>query len=178
MTTVLGLACCTACKSSIWLSASFISARSRPSLSLISSSPRQSSTASAFFGQRDGLGLFGGIRFALAVKTRGKAHAVQAAVFQAVQEGIHLDGVDGAGACALVTRRLGKVADDGHTRALGQRQQVVVVFQQHNAFGCGAAGQRVVGVGVKAAAVVLPRRRGCPAPASAARPGGRPHRLR
>ena len=80
---------------------------------------------------------------------------MQAAVFQAVKEGIDLDGIDGAGACALVTRRLGKVTDDGHACACGQRQQIAVVFQQDGALGSGAAGQRVVGVGVKAAAVVF-----------------------
>ena len=80
---------------------------------------------------------------------------MQAAVFQAVKEGIDLDGVDGAGACALVTRRLGKVTDDGHACACGQRQQIAVVFQQDGALGSGAAGQRMVGVGVKAAAVVF-----------------------
>jgi len=80
---------------------------------------------------------------------------VQAAVFQAVKEGIDLDGIDGTGACALVTWRLGKVTDDGHACACGQRQQIAVVFQQDGALGSGAAGQRVVGVGVKAAAVVF-----------------------
>ena len=106
-------------------------------------------------GQGYSLGLFGGIRFALAVKAGGKAHADQAALFQAVQKGIHLDGVDRAGASALVPRCLGKVADHGNFCALGQRQQVVLVFQQHNAFGCGAAGQGVVSIRIKGAAVGL-----------------------
>ena len=106
-------------------------------------------------GQGYSLGLFGGIRFALAVKAGGKAHAGQAALFQAVQKGIHLDGVDRTGASALVPRRLGKVADHGNLGALFQRQQVVLVFQQHNAFGCSAAGQRVVGIRIKGAAVGL-----------------------
>ena len=106
-------------------------------------------------GQGYSLGLFGGIRFALAVKAGGKAHAGQAALFQAVQKGIHLDGVDRAGAGALVPRCLGKVANHGNFCALGQRQQVVLVFQQHNAFGCGAAGQGVVSVRIKGAAVGL-----------------------
>ena len=109
----------------------------------------------SLLGQRHGFGLLGGVGFALAVETGGKSYLFQPAFDPAAQQRIYLDGVDRAGACALVARGLGKVADDGNFRARRQRQQVVLVFQQHRAFGSGAAGQRVVCVGVKAAAVVL-----------------------
>ena len=68
---------------------------------------------------------------------------------------IHAGSIHRAGACALIAGRLRKITDEGHALPGLEGQQVILVFQQHHAFGGGTAGQRMMGVGVKAAAVVL-----------------------
>ena len=105
--------------------------------------------------QRGGLSLLGGIGLALPVKAGGKANAVQAAFLETFEEGVHLDGVDRAGACALIAGCLGKVTDNGHAGTGGQRQQAFLVLEQDGALCGSAACQRMVGVGVKLTAVIF-----------------------
>ena len=100
-------------------------------------------------GQCHGFGLAGVVGAALPVKTGGKAHAGKAGGFDAVQHRIHLKGVDGAGACALIPGRLGKIADDGHLLARLEGQQAALVLEQDDALRRRTAGQLVVGRGVK-----------------------------
>ena len=100
------------------------------------------------------------IGLALPVKALGVADAVQAALGKAVQKGIHLDGVDGAGACTLIAGRLGKVADDRHLFPFCKGQQAVFVLQQHDALGSSPACQCVVGVGIELAGCGVHRRLG------------------
>ena len=69
----------------------------------------------------------------------GDVHAGSA---QRVERRVHLRGIDARAARALIARRFGKVADHGNFCALGQRQQVVLVFQQHNAVGGQGTGFR------------------------------------
>ena len=102
-----------------------------------------------FPGQRHGLGLAGVVRAALTVKAGGKAHALQAALGQLLQHGIHLDGVDGAGARALIPGRLGEITYDSHPLPRFQRKQTALVLEQDHALRCRAAGQRVMRLGVK-----------------------------
>ena len=82
-----------------------------------------------FPGQRHGLGLAGVVRAALTVKAGGKAHALQAALGQLLQHRIHLDGVDGAGARALIPGRLGEITHDSHPLARFQRKQTALVLE-------------------------------------------------
>ena len=105
--------------------------------------------------QRGGLSLLSGIGLALPVKAGGKANAVQAAFLETFEEGVHLDGVDRTGACALIAGCLGKVTDNGHAGTGGQRQQAFLVLEQDGALCGSAAGQRMVGVGVKLTAVIF-----------------------
>ena len=99
--------------------------------------------------QRDGFLLQGFVGLALAVKALGIADIGQTALGQAVQEGIHLDGVDGTGTSTLIAGRLGKVTEDGDLLAFLQRQQRALVPEQNDALGSGAAGQRMMRGGVK-----------------------------
>ena len=101
--------------------------------------------------QRDGFLLQGLVGLALAVKALGIADIGQAALGQAVQEGIHLDGVDGAGTGALIAGRPGKVTKDSDFLAFLQRQQRALVPEQNDALGGSAAGQRMMRGGVKGA---------------------------
>ena len=100
------------------------------------------------------------VGLALPVKALGVADAVQAAFGKAVQKGIHLDGVDGTGACTLITGCLSKVADDRHLLPLCKGQQAVFVLQQHDALDSSPACQCVVGVGIELAGCGVHRRLG------------------
>ena len=101
----------------------------------------------------DGLLLLFGVCASLTVEAGGVTHKGDAAVvgFDAVQQSIYLERIDGAGACALIAGRLGKVADDGQLFARLQGQDAVLVLEQDDALGGGAAGQCVVGSRVKGA---------------------------
>ena len=87
-----------------------------------------------------------GVSCTLTLETGGIAHEGDAAVvgLDAVQQGVHLQGVDGAGACALIAGRLGKVADDGQLLIGLERQDAALVPEQDDAL-CGrAAGKLMV----------------------------------
>ena len=62
---------------------------------------------------------------------------------------VHAGSIHRAGACALIAGRLRKITDEGHALPGLEGQQVILVFQQHHAFGGGTAGQRMMGVPVE-----------------------------
>ena len=101
-----------------------------------------------------------GVGLAKAVKAFGVAGIAQAAALKHLAEGIDLRRVDDAGTGALVARFVGKIADDRDLGGGVQRQQAAAVFQQHDAFALGLAGQGVVGVPVDGLGGVFQRRRG------------------
>lgn len=63
---------------------------------------------------------------------------------QALQRRIQLGGIDDGGACALITRHLGEIADDRDFGAASERQRVVLVAQQHDALARALLGHFVV----------------------------------
>jgi hypothetical protein len=78
----------------------------------------------------------------------GESRHLQAAVPDHVEHRVQPGRVHGGRAGALVPRSPGEVADDGHAGSGAQRQESVVVLQQHRRSRGDPAGQRVVGVGV------------------------------
>ena len=101
--------------------------------------------------QRHGFLLQGVVCLALPLKALRITRAHKAALGQTVEEGIHLDGVDGTGTGPLIPGRLGEVADDGHLLARFQGQDAALILEQNDALPRRAAGQRMMGVGVKGA---------------------------
>ena len=92
-----------------------------------------------------GGGALAGVLAAVALEARLVAHEGEVGLADHVQQGVHLGGVDGRGAGALVARGLGKVADEGDLGALGKRQQRGaagdrLVLEQDGAFRGGLAG--------------------------------------
>ena len=92
-----------------------------------------------------------GVLAAVALEARLVAHEGEVGLADHVQQGVHLGGVDGRGAGALVARGMGKVADEGDLGARGKRQQRGaagdrLVLEQDGACRGGLAGQLVVDV--------------------------------
>jgi hypothetical protein len=97
-----------------------------------------------FFCESGRLGLQRIVRAAVAAEALRTAHAGEAACFHGVLCGVQHRGVHDAGARALIARRQGEIADEGHLRPLRQRQQAALVFEQDDALPRRAAGQRMV----------------------------------
>ena len=91
------------------------------------------------------------IRLTVAVKALLIPDDVQLGVDQLIQQHIHLCRVYHAGACALVARILGKVADDSHFGTRSQRQPAAYLPTTPAARLGGAAGKRMMGCRIKPA---------------------------
>ena len=85
----------------------------------------------------------------VALVALGIAHGLQRHARQQLIGGVQLGGVHQAGACALVTGLLGKFADHGHLGALGQRQNIVLILQQHHSLLGGMGSQLMMAFLVK-----------------------------
>ena len=97
------------------------------------------------------------VRFGLiAVKALGKACDIQPRARDAVQQMLHLCGIDQTGACALIPGGGGKITDEGHFRSRLQRQNAVV-FQKDDGTGGTFLCQRVMGFPVKGFGLILHR---------------------
>ena len=93
-----------------------------------------------------------------------KAYDVHALGAQCVKAAFELGRLDVRAACALIARRFRKIADNGDARTGLERQNAVLVFQQHRALlrkargkfmmlgqiAVGCAPKRALGVGNKA----------------------------
>ena len=101
------------------------------------------------FRQRNGLGLHLRVSFAGPGVARLKARHVQVEVFDHVHGVVQPRGVDHGGARPLIPGLLGELADDGHLRPLLQRQDAVLIFQQHDGLLRGLGRHGVVGVDIE-----------------------------
>ena len=95
-------------------------------------------------GQLHSLHLQGLVVLVVALVALGITHRLQRHARQQLICGVQLGGVHQAGAGALVTGLLGKLADHGHLSALGQRQDIALVLQQHHGLLGGMGGQLMV----------------------------------
>ena len=119
--------------------------RSKPSDSSAAGRPRKATTVVARVASCDGLVPAGGERH---------LHALRHRRAQLVERDVDAGRVDLRAAGALVARGAGELADDRDRVAGGrlEREQRVVVLEQHRALGGDGAGERVVGVGVEVGA--------------------------
>ena len=73
-----------------------------------------------------------------------KAYDVHALCAQRVKAAFELGRLDVRAACALIARRFRKIADNGDARAGPERQNAVLIFQQHRTLFRKACGKFVV----------------------------------
>ena len=83
---------------------------------------------------------------AVAQVALGVAHYVQTAGLQAVQRFVQTGGIDQRGTGALIPGLQSHVADDGHPGLGSQRQQIILILQQHSGLCSGLTGHGVVGL--------------------------------
>ena len=78
------------------------------------------------------------VGLAAALITGAVADQIQSGSFSHIRQTVQLGRIDHTGACALISGRAYKIADQGDLPARIQRQDAVLIFQQHNAFRCGS----------------------------------------